>query len=56
MPADYDSLSEGVDALVETQRSIGPLLENCRQGGGIGIPNRRAADQDVVAAATNDAI
>ena len=48
---DHDPFLEGLRALADGQGRIGPLGEDGVQGRGVDVVGRRAADEDVVAAA-----
>src|SRR5262249_27191792 len=54
LSVDDDSPSQGVDALVERKTWVSPLLHHGLECGGVGVPDRGAADQDVVAASSGD--
>src|SRR5216683_7179223 len=53
---DNNAFLQSIDALVESQRGIDPLLEDGLKGGEIGVPEGGAADEDIVAAAAGDLI
>src|SRR5262249_43001912 len=52
---DDNALAEGVDALIRADVEE-PFLHDGLKGGGVGIPERGAADDDVVATAARDRV